>query len=62
MIVLDQSRQSLGTLGEECAAYLFHQSPCYAPSTIFGRHRETIDVTPPSVPSTDHRTNDPSVD
>jgi hypothetical protein len=61
MLMLYERRESGGTLIEERSAYLLDQLACYAPSPVFGRDREAIDVAPPSVPSTDHGTNDPTV-
>src|SRR5258708_7200211 len=54
MFVLYQRSESFGTLSEERTADLGHQPACNSPSSVFGRHREAIDVTAPSVPSTDH--------
>ena len=62
MFVLYQGGDSFGAPGEECRAYLKHQSACNSPSSVFGCYRETINVTPPSVPSADHGTNDPIID
>jgi len=60
--MLYERRESVGALIEERTADLLHQLACYASSAVFGRNREPIDITPPSVPSTDHGTNDPAVD
>jgi hypothetical protein len=52
----------VGTLVEECIADILHQPPRYTPAPVFRRHRQAIDVTAPSVPSTDDGTRDPAVD
>jgi hypothetical protein len=54
--VLYQGRKSLSTFVEKRAAYLLDQPACYTPSPAFWGHRQAIDVTPPSVPSTNYRT------
>jgi hypothetical protein len=62
MLVLYQGRKSLGAFVEKRPAYLLHQPACYTLPPAFGRHRQAIDITPPSVPSTDYRTDYPAVD
>ncbi len=62
MLVLYQGRKSLSTFVEKRAAYLLDQPACYTPSPAFWGHRQAIDVTPPSVPSTNYRTYYPRVD
>jgi hypothetical protein len=62
MFVFHEGRESRGALGEELPAYFRHQPPRNPLSPEFGRHSEPINVTAPTVPSTDHRANDLVVD
>jgi hypothetical protein len=62
MFVLDQCRESFGTLGEERLANLRNQPPRNSSSPVFGCHRETINIAALTVPSSDHGTNQKTVD
>jgi hypothetical protein len=51
-----------GASFEERGANLLDQLARYAASPVCGCHGEPIDITAPSVPSTDNGTDDPSAD
>lgn len=62
MFMLDEGREPGRPFGEEFRADLLHQPPRNTPSSVFGCHREAIDVAPPSVPSANHGTDNPVID
>jgi hypothetical protein len=62
MRMLNQGREPLGALIKERTIYLFHKTLGDTFSSIGRGHSEPIDVTPPSIPSADHGTNEPPFD
>ena len=62
MFVFDEGRESLGAPFKKCCAYVSDQTPSDTLSPMCGSDCQTIDVSAPSVPSADYRSDNFAVD
>src|SRR5262249_48307762 len=62
LILLHQRRNALGSLPGKPLLDLGHQRTGYSLSPAFGIHRQSVDVTPPTIESADDRADDSAPD